>query len=100
MSKSTLCALVVLIAALILPGSFGSRVNALELVEVSTHFIEVPRGFVWSRYNQAGGNALSAPIPPFRTRRHLHTRMGRTAADGRGQPGLLHLRCGLHSTVL
>ena len=44
MSKSTLCALVVLIAALILPGSFGSRVNALELVEVSTHFIEVPAG--------------------------------------------------------
>jgi len=44
MSKSTLCALVVLIAALVLPGSFGSRVNALELVEVSTHFIEVPAG--------------------------------------------------------
>ena len=44
MSKSTLFTLVILIALLLLPGSFGSRVNAIDLVEVSTHFIEVPAG--------------------------------------------------------
>jgi putative CocE/NonD family hydrolase len=44
MSKSTLFLLVILLVALILPGSFGSRADALELVEVSTHFIDVPAG--------------------------------------------------------
>jgi pimeloyl-ACP methyl ester carboxylesterase len=44
MSKSTLFTLVFLIAILIFPTSIGSRVNALELVDVSTHFIEVPAG--------------------------------------------------------
>lgn len=44
MSKSTLFTLLILVAALILPGSFGSRVNAIELVDVSTHFIDVPAG--------------------------------------------------------
>ena len=44
MSKSTLFTLVILIAALLLPGSFGSRAEALELVDVSTHFIDVPAG--------------------------------------------------------
>lgn len=44
MLKSTLLILVILVAVLILPGSFRARANALELVEVSTHFIEVPAG--------------------------------------------------------
>jgi predicted acyl esterase len=44
MSKSTLFTLLILVAALIIPCSFGSRVNAIELVEVSTHFIDVPAG--------------------------------------------------------
>jgi ABC-2 type transport system ATP-binding protein len=44
MSKSTLFTLIILVAALILPGSFGSRTSAIELVEVSTHFIDVPAG--------------------------------------------------------
>jgi hypothetical protein len=44
MSKSTLFTLIILISVLILPSSFGSRASALELVEVSTHFIDVPAG--------------------------------------------------------
>jgi len=44
MSKSTLFVLVILIAALIIPGPSASPVNALELVDVSTHFIDVPAG--------------------------------------------------------
>jgi len=44
MSKSTLFTLLILVSALILPGSYGSRVKAIELVEVSTHFIDVPAG--------------------------------------------------------
>lgn len=44
MSKSTLFTLLILVAALVLPGSFDSRVNAIELVEVSTHFVDVPAG--------------------------------------------------------
>src|SRR5213595_2789231 len=44
MSKSTLFVLLILIAALIIPGPSVSTVNALELVDVSTHFIDVPAG--------------------------------------------------------
>ena len=44
MSKSKLFTLLILVAALILPGPFGSRASAIELVDVSTHFIDVPAG--------------------------------------------------------
>jgi predicted acyl esterase len=45
MSKSTLFTLLlILIAALVLPGAFGSRARALDLVDVSTRYIEVPAG--------------------------------------------------------
>ena len=44
MSKSKLFSLIILLAGLILPGLFTSRVNAIDLVEVSTHFIDVPAG--------------------------------------------------------
>ncbi len=45
MSKSTLFTLLlILIGALIIPGSFGSHARAIDLVDVSTHYIEVPAG--------------------------------------------------------
>jgi len=44
MSKSTFVTLVIVAATLIIPVSPGPRVNAIELVDVSTHFIDVPAG--------------------------------------------------------
>jgi len=44
MLKFKLLALVLLACALILPVAKPSKVNALELVDVSTHFIQVPAG--------------------------------------------------------
>ena len=45
MSKSRLFSLVIISALLIVPiGPSAPRVNAIELVDVSTHFIEVPAG--------------------------------------------------------
>ena len=44
MSKSTLLTLLILVAALIIPVPSRSRVSAIELVDVSTHFIDVPAG--------------------------------------------------------
>ncbi|HZM87525.1 MAG TPA: CocE/NonD family hydrolase [Blastocatellia bacterium] len=44
MLKSSLFALVFLVASLILPGFPDSNPKALELVDVSTHFIDVPAG--------------------------------------------------------
>src|SRR5262249_16723549 len=45
MSKSKLLSLLLLIAPLITPGLFSSsRVSAIELVDVPTHFIDVPAG--------------------------------------------------------
>src|SRR5262249_5324785 len=45
MSKSKLFSLLLLIIPLIIPGIFStSHVSAIELVDVSTHFIDVPAG--------------------------------------------------------
>src|ERR1051325_2416167 len=44
MLKFKLLALFLLACALILPVAKPSKVNALELVDVSTHFIQVPAG--------------------------------------------------------
>ena len=45
MSKSKLFSLLLLIVPLIIPGIFSaSHVSAIELVDVSTHFIDVPAG--------------------------------------------------------
>ncbi|HKA21239.1 MAG TPA: CocE/NonD family hydrolase [Blastocatellia bacterium] len=45
MSKSKLFSILLLIIPLIIPGIFStSRVSAIELVDVSTHFIDVPAG--------------------------------------------------------
>jgi len=45
MSKSRLSCLLLLLVPLVTPGMFSSsRVSAIELVDVSTHFIDVPAG--------------------------------------------------------
>ena len=44
MSKSKIFCLVLVVAALFTPWPSSSRVSAIELVDVSTHFIDVPAG--------------------------------------------------------
>ncbi len=44
MSKTTSLSLLLLVAALVIPGPSAQRVNAIDLVDVSTHYIDVPAG--------------------------------------------------------